>query len=155
MLDSIFFEALTNIKNQSKLYFHRIIPIKEKTLIFVECTNLHNINYTRLNADFGEFEYDMNYWCCFCVGLYTFANAVIPAYLRNIYNIVLSSSYKDEENVIYGASKIVIEHIETSFCKMLSYGDKYSRMDKLKRIIQNRDARSKVVLRVCKKGGNS
>ena len=36
---------------------------------------------------------------------------------------------------------------------MLSYGDKYSRMDKLMRIIQHINVRSKVVLRVCKKGG--
>ena len=141
------------IKKQSKLYFYRIIPIKDKTLIFVESPNLHNINYTRLNTDFEVYESGMNYWCCYCVGLFTFANAVIPAYLRNNYNIVLSSSYKDEENVIYGASKIIIEHIQTSFCRMLSYGDNYSRMDKLKRIIQYKEAHSKVVLRVCKKGG--
>lgn len=141
------------ISNQSEQYFHRTMPIKERTLIFVESPNLHNINYTRLNTDFGVPESNMNYWCCYCVGLYTFANAVVPAYLKNNYNIVLSSSYKDEDNVIYGASKIVIEQIQTSFCRMLSYGDKYSRMDKLMRIIQHRNVRSKVVLRVCKKGG--
>lgn len=139
--------------NQSDLYFHRIIPSKEKSIIFAESPNLHNINYTRLNMDFGVLESNMNYWCCYCVGLYTFANAVVPAYLKNNYNIVLSSSYKDEDNVIYGASKVVIEYMRTSFCKMVSYGDNYSRMDKLQRIIQKRDVHQKVVLRVCKNGG--
>lgn len=139
--------------NQSDLYFHRIIPSKEKSLIFVESPNLHNINYTKLNIDFGVLGSSMNYWCCYCVGLYTFANAVVPAYLKNNYNIVLSSSYKDEDNVIYGASKVVIKYMRTSFCKMVSYGDNYSRMDKLQRIIQKRDVHQKVVLRVCKNGG--
>lgn len=142
--------------HKTELFFESIFPRSDTKLIFSDSPNLHNINFTKLDEDFHVAGCDMSYWCCYAVGLYTFSNAVVPAYFFHSTHVFLSSSYKNEQNILYGASKIIVQLFKTSFCQFVSHGDEYSRLDKLSLIISRRASNKKngnCNLRVCKNKG--
>lgn len=137
-------------------FFESIFPLSDTKIIYSVSPNLHNINFTKLDEDFHVKGCGMSYWCCYAVGLYTFSNALVPAYFFHSTHVFLSSSYKNEQNVWYGASKIIVELLKTSFCQFVSHGDECSRLDKLSLIINRRATNKKngnCNLRVCKNKG--
>lgn len=103
----------------------------------VSSPNLHNINFTNIHNDFAVNNSELSWWTAFEVGLFTMSHAIIPAFINGYESVYLSTSYSSRIEPFFGAATSIIDNMKLSWCKFLNCGEDYSRLNKIKAIINN------------------